>query len=202
EVGDRSGNDRLGDSEMLSCLAHASHFDDGQKNVEVAQFETGASAAGPRHFRPHSPEGMTLSVLRATRLAHKCGLWRWGTPRMRGPTMFTYCRPIGVAVITMVAGMITLDGQVAWPQATRTIKIVVPFQPGGTADIVARLLAEEIGRTHGTTMVVENRPGGGSVVGTEAVSRAAPDGNTLLINVAEFAINPHLRKLNYDALTS
>jgi len=104
--------------------------------------------------------------------------------------------------MTMVAGMITLDGQVAWPQATRTIKIVVPFQPGGTADILARLLAEEIGRTHGPTVVVENRPGGGSVVGTEAVSRTAPDGNTLLINVAEFAINPHLRKLNYDALTS
>jgi tripartite-type tricarboxylate transporter receptor subunit TctC len=104
--------------------------------------------------------------------------------------------------MTMVAGIVTLIGQVAWPQATRTIRIVVPFQPGGTADILARLLAEEIGRTHGATIVVENGPGGGSVVGTEAVSRAAPDGNTLLINVAEFAINPHLRKLNYDALTS
>src|SRR5215467_3549262 len=110
---------------MLSCLAHASHFDNGQKNVEVAQLETGANAAGPSHLGPHSSEGMTLSILRATLLAHKRGLWRWG-PRMRGPIMFTYCRPIGLAVMTMVAGMITLDGQVAWPQATRTIKIVVP----------------------------------------------------------------------------
>src|SRR5207253_10972861 len=68
--------------------------------------------------------------------------------------------------------------------------------------ILARLLAEQIGPAQGPTVVIENRPGAGSIVGTEAVSRAVPDGNTLLINVAEFAINPHLRKLNYDALTS
>jgi len=108
----------------------------------------------------------------------------------------------GLAAITIASGLIVLTSHEAWSQATGTIRIIVPFQPGGTADILARVLGQHIGRVHGPTVVVENRPGAGSIVGTEAVARAAPDGNTLLINVAEFAINPHLRKLNYDPLTS
>ena len=54
----------------------------------------------------------------------------------------------------------------------------------------------------GPTIVVENRPGAGSVVGTDAVSRAAPDGNTVLLYSKESVINPHLHKVNYDPLTS
>jgi tripartite-type tricarboxylate transporter receptor subunit TctC len=85
---------------------------------------------------------------------------------------------------------------------TRTIKIVNPYPPGGTADIIARLLGEQIGRAQRLTMLVENRAGGGTVIGTEAAARATPDGNTLLITSVVFVINPHLRKLNYDPLTS
>ena len=75
------------------------------------------------------------------------------------------------------------------------------FNRAARLTFLARLLAQHIARAYGPTVIIENRPGAGSVVGTEMVSRAAPDGNTLLINVAEFAINPHLRKQNYDALT-
>lgn len=60
------------------------------------------------------------------------------------------------AVIVM---LIALCGHNAWSQAPRAIKIVVPYPPAGTADIVARLLADQIGRAQGLTMVVENRPG-------------------------------------------
>jgi tripartite-type tricarboxylate transporter receptor subunit TctC len=94
-----------------------------------------------------------------------------------------------------------LAGQAAWSQSSRTIKIVVPLAPGGGADIVARLVAEQVRRTEGPTIVVENRPGAGTAIATEAVARAAPDGNTLLITNPAFVINPHLRKLNYDPLT-
>jgi tripartite-type tricarboxylate transporter receptor subunit TctC len=90
----------------------------------------------------------------------------------------------------------------AQSQTARTIRIVNPYPPGGTADIVARMLGEQIGRTQGVTVMIENRPGAGTVIGTEAASRAAPDGNTLLITTAAFVLNPHLRKLNYDPLTS
>jgi tripartite-type tricarboxylate transporter receptor subunit TctC len=87
-------------------------------------------------------------------------------------------------------------------QTSRMIKFVVPFAPGGTADILARLLAEEIGKAHGVGTLIENRPGAGTVIATEAASRAVPDGNTVLFNANAFVINPHLRKLSYDPLTS
>jgi tripartite-type tricarboxylate transporter receptor subunit TctC len=63
-------------------------------------------------------------------------------------------------------------------------------------------MAEQIGRAQKRTILVENRPGALTAIGTEAVARAAPDGNTLLIIAPPFVINPHLRKLNYDPLTS
>jgi tripartite-type tricarboxylate transporter receptor subunit TctC len=87
-------------------------------------------------------------------------------------------------------------------QPTHSIKIVVPLPPGGAGDIVARLLAEQVGRAHGAAIVTENRPGAGTIIGTESVTRAAPDGGTLLINAPYILINPHLRKVNFDPLTS
>jgi tripartite-type tricarboxylate transporter receptor subunit TctC len=89
-----------------------------------------------------------------------------------------------------------------WGQTTKAIKIIVPFPPGGPADTLARLLIEQIGSTHGPTMTVENRPGAGTVIGTEAASRAVPDGNTLLITAPAFITTAHLRKLTYDPLKS
>jgi tripartite-type tricarboxylate transporter receptor subunit TctC len=119
---------------------------------------------------------------------------------------FQHCRFLGLAAgaaLSFVSGLpIALSGQVAWAQTARTIKIVVPYAAGGVTDSMARLLAEQIGRTRGPTIVVEDRPGAGTVIGTEAVSRAAPDGNTVLIVGNSFVINPHVRKLTYDPLTS
>jgi tripartite-type tricarboxylate transporter receptor subunit TctC len=96
----------------------------------------------------------------------------------------------------------TLFGHTAWPQTARTVKIIVPFPAGGVGDTLARMLADQIGRAHGPFMVVENRPGAGSVIGTEAAARAAPDGNTVLLTSNTILTNPHLRKVAYDALTS
>jgi tripartite-type tricarboxylate transporter receptor subunit TctC len=74
--------------------------------------------------------------------------------------------------------------------------------PGGAADIVARLLGEQIERARRLAVVLENRPGAGTVIGTEAAARAAPDGSTLLIVANAFVTIPHLPKLNYDPLSS
>jgi tripartite-type tricarboxylate transporter receptor subunit TctC len=104
------------------------------------------------------------------------------------------------AVVSAI--LVALVSPEARSQTTRTIKIVVPFPPGGSADILARILGEQVGRTQGVTILVENRPGAAAVIGTEAVSRAAPDGNTLLVAAPAFVISPHLRKLNYDPLSS
>jgi tripartite-type tricarboxylate transporter receptor subunit TctC len=107
----------------------------------------------------------------------------------------------GVAAAVAVLS-VTLSGHGAWSQTSRTIKIVVPFAPGGATDTLARLLAEQISRAQGLTMAVGDRPGAGSVIGTEAVSRATPDGNTVLMIANSFVVNPNLKKLNYDPLIS
>ncbi len=98
--------------------------------------------------------------------------------------------------------LLALLGQSAWTDARGLVKIVVPFPPGGGIDILGRLLADEIGRTERLTMMIENRPGAGTVVGTEIVSRAPPDGNTLLLITPNLILNAHLRSLSYDPLTS
>jgi tripartite-type tricarboxylate transporter receptor subunit TctC len=100
--------------------------------------------------------------------------------------------------ITIIVALISHD---AWSQSARTIKLVVPLPPGGGMDFLARLLSDQINRSKGPTIIVENRPGAGGIIGTEAVSRAAPDGSTVLITSAALIIAPHLRKLNYDPLT-
>jgi tripartite-type tricarboxylate transporter receptor subunit TctC len=105
-----------------------------------------------------------------------------------------------LAVVAVI--LIELSGHGAWSQATRTIKVVVPVSPGGASDLLARLLGEQIGRAQGPTIVIEDRPGASGAIGTEAASRAAPDGNTLLIISSDSLVIPHLRKLNYDLLTS
>ncbi len=79
--------------------------------------------------------------------------------------------------------------------------MVVPFAPGGGTDIVGRLLADSLGSAMGTTVVVDNRPGGGSTVGTAIVARATPDGYTTLLNTLDLAVSPALhKKLPYDPL--
>src|SRR5262249_10811157 len=98
-----------------------------------------------------------------------------------------------LAVACMSFDLLPSAGPAARAQTGRMIKIVVPLPAGGAADILARILGEEIGRAHGVTLVTENRPGAGTIIGTEAVGRAAPDGNTLLLTATGVVISPHLR---------
>ena len=85
-----------------------------------------------------------------------------------------------------------------WPAAS--IRMIVPFAPGGGADICARLIAQKLGPALGTSVVVENRAGAGGIVGTGLAARAKPDGNTLLLStVGPIAVNPHLyNSLSYN----
>lgn len=96
----------------------------------------------------------------------------------------------------------TLSAAGTWAQLGGTIRLILPFPPGGPADAMARLVAEQIGSSGGPTMVIESHPGAATEIGTELVSRAAPDGNTLGVISNSFVVLPHLRKLNYDPLTS
>ena len=88
----------------------------------------------------------------------------------------------------------------AWP--SRPIKLVVPFPPGSSPDIIARLLAEPLGQALGQTVVVDNKPGAGGNIGTGAVAKADPDGYTLLFTIQGPLVTAPLlsANLNYDPL--
>lgn len=98
------------------------------------------------------------------------------------------------SLCTAVAPAISQD----WP--TRPIRVVVPFAPGGGTDILARLIAPRLGEALGKQLIIENKPGAASVLGTQFVYQAAPDGYTFAMIDSSFIINPGLRSLPYDSL--
>ena len=93
-------------------------------------------------------------------------------------------------------------GNPAWAQAGRTVRVIVPFPPGGAADVLARVLGKQIGDANNQTIVVDNRPGAGASIAYELAARAAPDGATIVIASNSVVINPLLKKVNYDPVTS
>jgi tripartite-type tricarboxylate transporter receptor subunit TctC len=105
------------------------------------------------------------------------------------------CAAVALTIVVLVGVAST-----AWSQSGRTIRLILPFPPGGPADAMARLVGEHIGAAGGPSIVVESHPGAGTEIGTEYVSRAAADGNTLLIVSPSFVVLPHLRSLKYDPL--
>lgn len=116
--------------------------------------------------------------------------------------MKRYCRIISGQTIS---GLAMLALTMAWPVAaraadwpSRTVTIVVPFAPGGSTDITARLLAKGLADLLKQSFIVKNEGGAGGIVGTQTVIKAAPDGHTLLLTSAAIAITPHLNKLPYD----
>jgi tripartite-type tricarboxylate transporter receptor subunit TctC len=85
----------------------------------------------------------------------------------------------------------------ALAQSQKTLKIIVPYTPGSGPDIISRLLGEQIAKVGGPTVVVENRPGGGMTIGTEAAARAEPDGNTVLLVANAFTVNMAVKRGNF-----
>lgn len=87
----------------------------------------------------------------------------------------------------------------AQPFPSKPVRVVVPAAPGGGTDILARLIAPELGKNFGQQIVIENRAGGATMIGTEFVARSAPDGHTMVIASTPHAINPTLyKKIPFD----
>jgi len=110
----------------------------------------------------------------------------------------TFERRIGRVLVIAVAGSFTIPAAAqTWPD--RSVRVIVPFAPGGGVDTVARVVANRLTAQMDKPFVVDNRPGAGGTIGAELAAKAVPDGYTLLVSAFEMAINPTMRsKLNYD----
>ena len=106
-------------------------------------------------------------------------------------------RTIAVLLALAVAWPLAAQGQ-DWP--SRSIKFVVPYPPGGSTDIAARVLGEYLSRSLGQQIVVENKSGAGGVIGVESGAKSAPDGYTVLIAPDFVASAPHIFKMSVDPL--
>jgi tripartite-type tricarboxylate transporter receptor subunit TctC len=103
---------------------------------------------------------------------------------------------LGTAVGTVLAAFACLFTVQAWaqPYPSKPVRIIVPFAAGGPADIYARFIGQKLQESMGQSFVIEDRPGGGSVIGTEAVAKAPPDGYTLLMMSNTHTVNESLIK--------
>ena len=107
-------------------------------------------------------------------------------------------RLAGAAVAAITIGAIAPATAQDYP--TRPVRMVIPFPPGGSNDVVGRLIATHLGNRLGKQVVVDNRSGAGGVIGTEFVAKSPPDGYTLLVISIAHAVNPWLYKLAYDPI--
>jgi tripartite-type tricarboxylate transporter receptor subunit TctC len=98
------------------------------------------------------------------------------------------------------AGLLVALSTVAAAQdyPTKPVRLIIPFPPGGSNDVVGRLIATQLSEKLGKQVVVDNRAGAGGTIGTELAANAAPDGYTLVMVSIAHTVNPHLYKLNYD----
>jgi tripartite-type tricarboxylate transporter receptor subunit TctC len=112
------------------------------------------------------------------------------------PTLLSRFIAAAMLLAALVAGALAQD----YP--SRPVRLIVPFPPGGSNDVVGRLVAMQLSTQLGQQVFVDNRGGAGGVIGTEACATAAPDGYTLCIISIAHAVNPALHKLNYDPIKS
>jgi tripartite-type tricarboxylate transporter receptor subunit TctC len=108
----------------------------------------------------------------------------------------TLMRATPLKALALLIALTTTAAAQDYP--AKPLRLIIPFAPGGSVDIVARLAAQKLGDRLGKQVVAENRSGAGAVLGTELAIAAPPDGHTLLLVSLAHAVNPHIYKLNYD----
>ena len=118
-------------------------------------------------------------------------------PPLEGRAFSTRRRLLQTGTLALLAPLASLAQ--TWP--AKPIRLVVPFPPGGTTDFVTRLVGVELAKGLGQNVIVENKPGGGTVIGVDSVAKSAPDGYSLVTVANSFCVNQTLiKKLPYDGL--
>lgn len=107
-------------------------------------------------------------------------------------------------MITLIAAMVAAGVVPAWAQApypNKTVRIVVPFPPGGPTDVLARVLAQKLGEGFGQQFIVDNRPGATGTIAAALVAKSTPDGYTLIMHATSSHVSAYLyRKVGYDPM--
>jgi tripartite-type tricarboxylate transporter receptor subunit TctC len=115
--------------------------------------------------------------------------------------MMKFCATANRAVCLVALMMVGSSSIAQQNYPTRAIRFIVPYPPGGSTDPMARLAANKLAERLGQSVVVDNRPGGSTIIGTEAVAKAAPDGHTILLASSAFVTGPSMfAKLPYNTL--
>lgn len=131
------------------------------------------------------PPGVTVSVSDA--------------PKMARASWFSWLRAVAKAAVLAIIPVIAITSPTWAAYPSKVVTIVVPFAPGGGTDTVTRILAEQMSKDLGQAVIVDNRPGAGTIIGTNIVANSAPDGYTLLMASFAHAVNPILNaKLPFD----
>ncbi len=107
-------------------------------------------------------------------------------------------KPLIAVLAALAALAVPCTAPAADTYPSKPVRLIIPFPPGGSNDVVGRVIATQLGERLGQQVVVDNRGGAGGVIGTEMAAKAAPDGYTLLFISSAFAANSSLYKLPYD----
>lgn len=105
-------------------------------------------------------------------------------------------------VVVVLAATLAASAVMAQQYPTRPVKLIVPFAPGGSNDILGRVIAAQLSEKFGQTVFVDNRAGAGGTVGTDAAAKSPPDGYTLLLISAAYSMNAAIAKLPYDPVNA
>src|SRR5271170_713649 len=139
------------------------------------------------HHQAHGTRGRGLRYMKKSPRMIGSGM---SSPNVKAAALFA------LAAIWLT-GFSTEEALAGYPD--RIVRIVVPFAPGGGTDVVARTLAQEMARNLGVSVIVENKPGAGTIVGTQAVAVSVADGYTLLMGTFSHSVNSSLSaSLPYD----
>jgi tripartite-type tricarboxylate transporter receptor subunit TctC len=118
---------------------------------------------------------------------------------MRQPTSLPFHTRRGFTACVLIGGLLAVGAASANTFPQKPVRIIVPFSPGGGTDLIARTLGQEMSKDLGQPVIIENKPGAGTIIGTDTVAKAQPDGYTLVMASFAHAVNPSLQpKLPFD----
>ena len=166
--------------------------------IALAVLLPGATAGWSQPY-PVKPIRLIVPFAQGWRTGSRRGGWCWGGDGAQPPGLWHRAlRRFAIALVA--AASLAAGASFAQLYPSKPVRLIVPFAPGGGVDFIARLVGQKLSEALGQPIVVENRPGAGSAIGTEIALRSAPDGYTLLQTSPSYAINPSLRPAKFDPL--